>query len=288
MSPSALKNTVEIEGVGLITGLNVKTVISTQETPGIIFNVNGQVIPASAEAAVNTDRGVTLASPSGQILSLVEHFLSACGMLNVLDWPYGLQVTVEGGPELPILDGSALGWVEALKAVQPENYQAKPFLNLSAPVYYSDAHATCVALPSESGLSIQYAIDFDHPDLKNHWLELKNPQTKWIESIAPARTFGFMRELPELQARGLAKGVSYDNTLGLNDDGSYTADLRFPDECLRHKVLDFIGDMTLCGVPLSRMNAQFILICAGHTSHIELGKKLQTLISNQKTVNASN
>ena len=89
-----------------------------------------------------------------------------------------------------------------------------------------------------------------------------------------------MRELPKLQARGLAKGVSFENTLGLNDDGSYTADLRFPDECLRHKVLDFIGDMTLCGIPLSRMNAQFILFCAGHTSHIQLGKKLLESINN--------
>ena len=93
-------------------------------------------------------------------------------------------------------------------------------------------------------------------------------------AIAPARTFGFVRELPALQAQGLAKGVSLDNTLGLTDEGGYTAELRLPDEPLRHKVLDLIGDLMLCGVPITGIRAHIVARNAGHTSHMAFGKQL--------------
>lgn len=272
---------ITVTGTGLITGLPITATIQPKTAdktsgpyPNITFHTQGVSIPASAAYAVNTDRGVTLGmpGPNGLVtLSIVEHFLSACAMLGLSD----LDVTLEGGPELPLLDGSSIQWVEALKPLVSQTDTTR--ITLTAPITYtdpSDPLTSITAIPAEA-LMVTYMMDFPHPSVQQrYWTWSEATQGDLISSVAPARTWGFVRELPLLQERGLAKGVSLDNTLGLTDEGGYTSELRLSDEPLRHKVLDFIGDMVLCGVPITRVKAHIMLMRAGHTSHIGFGQML--------------
>jgi UDP-3-O-[3-hydroxymyristoyl] N-acetylglucosamine deacetylase len=276
---TSVTSSLTLEGIGLVTGKPSQvTLTRTAPGSGIRFCANGTWIAASPDFVVDANRGVTLSS-EGKMLILVEHFLAACGMTQQLDW----DVTVTGAPELPILDGSAMDWVRLIQqaeAVAPltERITLPEAVSTSLP---HKAHVQCHALPSESGLKITCLLDFPHPDLQKRWFSVDSTDStsvNWLSDIANARTFGFVSELPALQAQGLAKGVSLENTLGLMDDGSYTTPLRMPDECLRHKILDFIGDMTLCGVPVLRMNAHFILMHSGHAAHIDFGRTLQKVL----------
>ncbi|MBY0405554.1 MAG: UDP-3-O-acyl-N-acetylglucosamine deacetylase, partial [Cyanobacteria bacterium] len=219
-----------LEGHGLISGLPVKVSIQKSKPgEGICFQLeDGTVIPARLETVVNTNRGVTLAYPNGKYLSIVEHFLCACSLLGLTD----LRVMVEGAPELPILDGSASVWYEALLAHFGNNpAKIQPQVELPQAVFVRISDSVCLyALPADH-LKITYAVDFPHPDLKQsfgHWDSLADGP----EAFLSARTFGMLRDLPILQAQGLAKGVSLENTLGLTDEGEYTTSLRMEDEPL--------------------------------------------------------
>jgi len=254
-----------LSGIGLITGLPVTVELSPSPAgSGIVFEIDGVFIPADPAYAVNTDRGVTLGK-NGKILSIVEHFLSACAMTHHTD----LLLSVKGAPELPLLDGSALGWVEFLNPLPTSRSPMK----LTQPVVYQDGEIKLSATPSDC-LEITYAVDFDHPDLKQaHWT-WQASEGELLDAICPARTFGFVSELPKLQASGLAKGVSLENTLGLYENGQYTTPLRMPNEPIRHKVLDFIGDMMLCGICVPDIRAKFEIRHGGHTSHLAFGQRL--------------
>lgn len=265
----------QITGVGLITGLQSQVTINPlSKGEGVVFILNGKRIACDPQKTSSTDRGVVLMD-GDQPLMLIEHFLAACGMLGYLHW----QLEIIGAPELPILDGSAQNWVEILQPLLPKSIDSKTYtLNQSIHIHpENNTQTSILAVPNTTGFEVTCLLDFAHPDLKNKWLHF-GPQTNWLQEIAPARTFGFLSELPELQARGLAKGVSLENTLGLTGEGGYTTPLRMPDECVRHKVLDFIGDMALWGIDVLRLNASFMLRCSGHSSHYQFGKELITAI----------
>lgn len=266
---------VRLSGIGLITGQTIEvTLIKPSEATGIRFFYNDIIIPATDAMVVDTFRGVTLAN-QGQTLSIVEHFLAACAMAGVLH----LDVYLDGpAPELPLLDGSALPWVSAIERfVDP---MPTTVYGLSAPVVHvdpKDPMVTITGAPCDR-LIVSYLLDFPHPDLKQRWFSFEPGAYGWVEAIAPARTFGFVRELPMLQEQGLARGVSIDNTLGLTDEGSYTTPLRMPDEPLRHKILDFVGDLMLCGLPIQTLRGHFIAQSAGHTSHVAFGRMLKSVL----------
>ncbi len=279
-SPSQATQTeaLKISGTGLITGLPVNVSIQQGEVgDGIVFDLgDGVEIPALLETVVNADRGVTLGHPSGKTLSIVEHFLCACSLMGLSN----LRVRVEGAPELPLLDGSAAPWLDAMtQHFQKTPSKSLPDLILPQALFYEHNETTCLyALPS-SHFKITYSVNFPHPGLEKtfeHWDSLSDKPTQ----LAPARTFGFVRELPILQAQGLAKGVSLENTLGLTDEGGYTAPLRFENEPVKHKMLDLIGDLTLMGFNPMRIKAHIYAFNAGHSSHTAFAKilrqKLQT------------
>lgn len=276
-SLKTLKSSLDVAGNGLITGLPVSVTLRPAEPgQGIVFMLPEHTpIPARLEAVVNTNRGVTLAHPSGKFLSIVEHFLCACSLAGIQD----AVVEVTGAPELPILDGSAAVWLEALQRVQGQVFQPQPkeTLTLSQALYHRHNDDVVVyALPSDR-FQITYALDFPHPDLSTAWTRWDS-LTDGAASFAPARTFGLLRELPVLQAQGLAKGVSLENTLGLTDDGGYTTPLRFEEEPLRHKLIDLIGDLTLMGLNPLNIKAHIFAINAGHDSHVAFARKLKPLL----------
>jgi UDP-3-O-[3-hydroxymyristoyl] N-acetylglucosamine deacetylase len=268
---SAETSKATMDGIGLITGLPVSVVLKpSMHGNGIVFIPSGgEPIPARLSSIAVTDRGVTLANKAGQTLSIVEHFLAACAMAGIED----LVVEVDGAPELPILDGSAKLWLDYLREQFAPHQPLAPWYTLNRPVtHQQDDGILIYGLPSDEA-RFTYAVNFDHPDLQNRFIDWR-PYTEGMDAVAPARTFGHVRELPVLQARGLAKGVSYDNTLGLTDDGGYTDELRLPDEPVRHKLLDFLGDMMLSGINPLRVQAHWIAINAGHASHTAFARKL--------------
>lgn len=265
---------LKISGHGLVTGLPVE--VSIEPAPqgqGIVFHLSPEVaIPARLESIANAERGITLGHPSGAFLVLVEHFLSACSMAGLED----AHVHVHGAPELPILDGSAAEWVRHFEAAGL-SAPVTPDIALTRPVFYRQSKEVLLyALPAEH-FQVTYAVNFPHPGLKNQWIRWDS-QRDGISQISQARTFGFVRELPALQEKGLAKGVSLENTLGLTDDGGYTTPLRFEEEPVFHKALDLIGDLTLMGLNPLRLKAHVFAFQAGHDSHTAFAKKLQAVL----------
>lgn len=274
MNPAATQP-LKLTGNGLITGLPVETLIeSAPEGHGVVFYLGEEVaIPARLACVVNTERGVTLGHPSGKTLSIVEHFLAGVAMAGLAD----LKVTVSGAPELPLMDGSALDWYEALIAHFGQPGVAAD-IELSQGIFYRHNDQVCVyAVPADHFIAT-YAVAFDHPDLDCQWIRWDSA-TGSKTDIMKARTFGYVRELPVLQAMGLAKGVTRENTVGLTDEGGYSTELRMDGEPLYHKILDLMGDLMLTGINPRRLKAHVFAINAGHPAHTEFGKRLLKVIS---------
>lgn len=287
-----LMNTLPLatqSGVGLITGVIMTAQLYTVP-PGtgiVFFTPKGIVFPARTETVVNTERGVTLiglknGEPTRTTLSIVEHFLSACAMAGVQD--LAVAVTPETPDatmfELPLLDGGAQAWLTLLSALpmaSPPVFNA-PHWTLTQPIAIQlsigehGAPISIVAQP-DTHFRLTYLVNFDHPELTQRWAHWDST-TMPLAWVADAQTFGHVRELPQLQAMGLAKGVSFENTLGLTDDGSYTRPLRRPLEPVYHKMLDFLGDAMLSGVNPLTVGMHVIVMNAGHTSHMAFAKTL--------------
>lgn len=244
-----------LEGIGLHSGTHSRiTVKPSASGSGIVFAKNGQLIKALVNNVEQTERGTVLGG-----IAVVEHFLAAASGLGIDN----LLVEVEGR-ELPALDGSALPYVKAFEAAgiseqaAPKNYQLieKPFLVV-------DGDSRLEAFPFH-GFKIDFMIIFKGLGEQNYSFVLD--RRSFIESIAPARTFGYISELDYLQAKGLGKGASTDNALVLNESG-YVNPPRFADEPVRHKILDLIGDLALLGRPLK---GHFKAYKSGHKLNAQL------------------
>ncbi len=275
---STLARPETVQGIGIHTGASVGvTLVPAAEeeatAPGVIFRVAGskKEIPALVSNVVDTARCTVLGS-GGVTVATVEHLLSAlCGM-NVSD------VIVEvDGPELPIGDGSALVWTQALAAagtvpLADVGDETRKPLALEEPiVVYGDRGAFVAAYPSEA-LRLTVAIQFDHPMAGTQvarWEPMGTGASYSVE-IAPARTFGFDFEVEALRAAGLARGGSLENALVIYDD-RYSSPLRFPDELARHKLLDLIGDLALVGVPIV---ADIVAVRPSHRLNVALANRL--------------
>ena len=273
--------TCVIEGIGLITGRSVTVTLQlAQPGCGVTFYLaNGRTIQASLDSVVQTVRGVTIANSEGDTLSIVEHFLAATVLSGHLDLDVKLS---EDAVELPLLDGSAQVWIDRLNEAFGSVTNQSASLTLLHAMHYdhtasSDPKPVQVyALPSNR-LQITYSLDFPHPEVQQqfvHW----DASTDTPDVISQARTFGMAAQLPALQAKGLALGVTADNTLGLNDDGSCTSDLRFDQEPLYHKCLDLLGDLRLAGINPLALRAHIIAINAGHGAHIAFARRLLSVL----------
>lgn len=260
-----------VSGVGVITGQPVRVRIAKAEPGhGIVFYLEGGVpVPARLSSVVHTDRGVTLGSPSGQVLSIVEHFLCAAALAGLSD----LNVSVSGAPEMPILDGSAQDWLKTFAAYFDLRVP-EPLWTLSHAVFYRHNPDIAVYALPDTHFKISYSVDFDHPDLKSRWVRWDS-QADNPALISTACTFGYVSELPALQSRGLALGASLENSLGLFEQGGYSRALRHEDEPIYHKALDLIGDLSLMGLNPLSLKAHVFAINAGHSSHVPFARRLK-------------
>lgn len=266
---------IHVNGVGVITGQPVSVQISPAAPgEGIVFYIDGvSPIPARLESVVQTDRGVTLANAEGKTLSIVEHFLCAAALAGLSD----LRVSVTGTPEtrlleMPILDGSAQDWLKVFARVFSLQVP-KSSIDLKRAVFYRHSDDIVIYALPDNHFKVSYSVNFEHPDLKNRWVRWDSRYDK-PALVTTACTFGYISELPDLQARGLALGASLENSLGLIETGGYSRPLRHDDEPLYHKILDLIGDLSLNGINPLSINAHVFALNAGHSSHVPFAGRL--------------
>jgi UDP-3-O-[3-hydroxymyristoyl] N-acetylglucosamine deacetylase len=224
-------------------------------------------IPAAPQYVAHVSYATTLMK-SGVMIATVEHLLSAlmgCGVDNAMIEVDSLEV--------PILDGSSQVWVELIGQAGVTMLPApRAFLRILKRVEVSEKDRAMSIEPADE-FRITCEIDFPHPLIGRQMRELVLHNGNYAADVAPARTFGFVAELEQLKQSGLARGGSLENAIALTRDGILnTEPLRFPDEFVRHKLLDIIGDLALCGMPiLGHIRA----VRSGHGLHTRL---LSTLL----------
>jgi UDP-3-O-[3-hydroxymyristoyl] N-acetylglucosamine deacetylase len=203
----------------------------------------------------------------GAKIRTVEHILAALSGLGIDN----LIVEVNG-PEIPILDGSSIELISLiLNSGIAKQGKKRPFLRITKPVFFADGQAEIAALP-HNGRYITYRIHFNHHLLGEQKLSLEITEESFVKEIAPARTFGFLKDVEYLKANGFAKGGSLENAIILGSDGILNSSgLRFKDEFVRHKMLDLIGDFSLIGFPIY---GHIIANKSGHTANLKFLKKL--------------
>jgi UDP-3-O-[3-hydroxymyristoyl] N-acetylglucosamine deacetylase len=183
----------------------------------------------------------------GSVLGTIEHLLAACAGLG-LD---NLRIWIEG-PELPAFDGSAAAFVAAIDEVGVVALpHSRAALKVLKPVRVQHGRSFAEFLPAQEGLTLDIDIDFPDAVIGRQRKILAIDPGTFRRELSRARSFGFLRDLAHLQARGLALGASLDNTVALLDDAVLNPEgLRFPDECVRHKMLDALGDLALAAAPI--------------------------------------
>ena len=263
-----LRREVGCTGIGLHSGKPVR--LSLRPAPaehGIRFLRTdvGVEIPATLEYLARQDHATTL-SRDGVSIGTVEHLLSALLGLGMDD----VLVEVDG-PEIPVLDGSAAPFVILLhEAGLKPLAVSRQYLKVLKTVEVVRGGKRARLSPADH-FSVSYTIGFDHHLLRHQALSLRVSPRTYCEGIAPARTFGFLRDVETLRRSGLALGGSLENAVVIGESGVLNNKLRFEDEFVRHKILDAIGDLALLGAPLiGRFEAQK----AGHALHAAVAQKL--------------
>ncbi|MBO7672448.1 UDP-3-O-acyl-N-acetylglucosamine deacetylase [bacterium] len=263
-----LKNEVEITGNGLMKNKPCRVVLKPSNEGKIRYFVKDYApFEASVDNVISTDHCVTLGS--GRAHAVLEEHLSAALALSEIN---SVDIYTDND-EIPILDGSSKIWCELFKSAgidKPLLYKPD-YYTVKEPVFYLNGKTSLVIIP-ESELFISYAVNYDHKDLKNRWV---NIDFNHLDEIRDARTFGYYKELKKYQMLGFAHGVTRDNTVGMLDDGGYTTELRSEYEPVKHKILDLIGDFYLTGVNPLHMKAQILVKEAGHAVHIKAAKVLK-------------
>jgi UDP-3-O-[3-hydroxymyristoyl] N-acetylglucosamine deacetylase len=239
-----IKKPVEAVGIGLHKGVPVKLRLEPlSENSGVVFyrSDKGVTVPLKPENVVDT-KMATVIGKDGVVVSTIEHLMSAVYSFGIDN----LRIVVDND-EVPIMDGSAISFVMMLQEAGIEELNApKKFLRITKEVEIKDGKKFAKLRPSEK-IIFDFEINFDHPVIGREKREFVFSTKNYIEEIARARTFGFLREVQYLRSIGLALGGSLDNAIVLDDKGILNDNLRFDDEFVRHKILDAIGDMSLLG-----------------------------------------
>ena len=234
------------------------------------------VIPARLQFVHQTRLSTELRAGSDTGLATVrtvEHLLAALAALEIDN----ARIEIDGA-EVPLLDGSALGWVEAIQQVgrqaQPvQRSEQPPVTSLVQPIWVRDGDAFVAALPAAE-LRFTYGIDFQLAAIGNQWQSWSPAAESFAAAIAPARTFGLAHQIEALQQQGLIRGGSLENALVCGASGWLNPPLRFSNEPVRHKLLDLVGDLSLLG---GFPKAHFLAYKASHELHVQLARQVAGL-----------
>jgi UDP-3-O-[3-hydroxymyristoyl] N-acetylglucosamine deacetylase len=259
-----------VKGIGLHSGGAVRMrLLPSAAGSGVVFvrsDLGGRRIPALIENA-GPSFYATVLQKDGATVSTIEHLMAALYAMQVDD----VDVELDAG-EVPILDGSSKPFVEGiLGAGFKEHDLARQYIHVAKPLTVTHEDKSISVHPCPE-YRVTYAIDFDHPALGYQELTASLwREEQFVEKIAPARTFTFEHEVQALRDRGLARGGSLDNAVVIGTAGVLNPPLRFPDEFVRHKMLDLTGDLSLLGRPL---RGHVVAYRAGHDLHGRLARAL--------------
>jgi UDP-3-O-[3-hydroxymyristoyl] N-acetylglucosamine deacetylase len=248
MGRRTIANSVSVKGVALHSGREVTMMLAPAPVGhGIVFRRGdlGVEIPALWNRVAETQLGTVIAQGKAGV-AVIEHLMAAIAGAEIDD----LLVTIDG-PELPILDGDALSYARLIdQAGIAERQGPRKAIRIKKEVAVEKGEASAKLIPA--GLrEFDFEITFPTPAIGTQTFAWQFSREAFARDIAPARTFGFLRDLEALNKMGLARGASFENTLAIGEDTIINSSLvRFPDEFVRHKILDAIGDLALAGAPL--------------------------------------
>lgn len=266
---ATLRETLRFEGIGLHTGAHASVEVRPAGADdGIFFTLGKTRVPATADHVVDTSRATVLGL-DGSTVSTTEHLLSALFAMGVTN----AEIVVDG-PEIPARDGSSAEFVAAIERCGLET-QGSPrkILEIDAPFIVRSGDRMIAAFPC-SGFRVRFVADFPSPIGTQYFDGEIDPQTYRAE-IAGARTFAYLHEIEALWARGLGRGGSLENALIFAPSGPMQP-LRWPDEAVRHKVLDLIGDLALLG---AWPQCEIVAIKSGHELHAGIARALRSRAS---------
>ena len=264
-----VRRPVSCTGIGLHSGRKVTLSLRPAAAgSGIRFrraDLDGVEIPATVDNVDRLHYATGLSRNAGTVKT-VEHLLAALVGLGVDN------VVVElNQSEVPIMDGSAASFVYLLHEAGLRRLAApRRYLKMFRPVSLSRGDKRIALYPSDH-FKVTYSISFDHPLLRHMSRTVTVTETSFVDEIAPARTFGFLKEVEMLRRKGLALGGSLDNAVVLGDTGVLNNRLRFEDEFVRHKILDAIGDLALVGHPVI---GHLVAHRGGHGLHTAFAEKI--------------
>jgi len=268
-----LKNEIKKDGIGLHTGLKSTVILKPTELKGLHISFPeepNKVFPIDISQVRNTPLCTTL-DLEGKKISTVEHLLAS--LIGVGITHAHIEIT---GHEIPLLDGSAIGWIQEIEKVGVVNSTTspKPRPELTSPVIINKGESMICAIPSKQ-LKLIGVIDFPYKAIGKQIFSIELSPNNFVKEIAPARTFGFIDQLEELKKAGLIKGGGLENALVCNGDSWVNPPLRFQNEPVRHKLLDLIGDLACVGLP----RAQIIVYKGSHSLHTEFAASLQKVLT---------
>jgi len=279
-----IKREVELEGIGIHSGKisKVKLLPAPADT-GIIFKPEGiqtnETIKAGIETLKYTNNAITIGNGVFSIQT-IEHFMAVFYALGITN----LYISVNG-EELPILDGSAKEIVKAIDSVGivVQNAFVDVFY-IPYPLWIENNGRYLIALPGDE-FKITYTIDFTSKSsaVGTQTAHFHIEPDTFKEAIAPARTFGFIEDIHYMRDKNLARGGSLENALVFTKDRLINKELRFANECVRHKILDLIGDLSLGGF---RIIGHFIAYKSGHSMDMEIVNKISRLAARSKSFKA--
>ncbi|NUL81251.1 MAG: UDP-3-O-acyl-N-acetylglucosamine deacetylase [Armatimonadetes bacterium] len=262
---STLQSDVALEGTGLHTGQNCQISLVPQSSGGIRLQIGSAQFPARWDYVLDTVRCTRL-GVGGSSVATVEHLMSALWARRVTD----LLIEVKSGQEIPALDGSAKEFLAAIDSVGLEPSETEP-VRLSSIVEVADGDRTMSAMPGIGIATVETQLPWGPQRI-----ELRIDD--YDKEIAPARTYGLLREVEALRAQGLGLGGTLDNALILDENGYYNSP-RFPDEPTRHKALDALGDLYLCGRRLDGFD--LVAKQSGHALAVRLAQAVGERLAEQ-------
>jgi UDP-3-O-[3-hydroxymyristoyl] N-acetylglucosamine deacetylase len=268
-----LKGPAILAGVGVHTGAHARIAVRPAgPDTGIVF-VRTDVtdrdnrVPATGEAVVKTQLGTVIGNAAGVTVSTIEHLMAALAMLGVDNAMVELD-----GPEMPIMDGSAEPFVEVLDRVGLRRQEApRRFIEILDTIEVVEGDKRAILSPAE-GFEVAFEIAFPSKAIGRQRVDMLMDEATFRDELANCRTFGFLHEVEALRAMGLARGGSMENVIVIEGDRILNPEgLRRPDEFVRHKALDAIGDLYVLGGPVL---GRFEGVLAGHALNNALVRAL--------------
>ena len=262
---------VELEGIGLFEGKPGKVrLIPAAANAGITFvrvDMPGRPrLPVSPETVVSKFRRSAVTGDGAEV-ETIEHLMSAIGGLEIDN----LDIEIDAS-EVPNADGSSFPFVELLRdAGFADLTEPRKAHVIREPIAVTESDASIVALPSENGLTVSYSLNYPGTPLGQQHFTVELNDESYTQLISPARTFCLQHEAEAFRQQGLGKGGDYQNTVVVGPEGPIQNTFRFPDEAVRHKILDLMGDLTALGASL---RAHIVAVKSGHSTNLKLVKKI--------------